>query len=160
MPSFLNAAENMLGICFAIIYRSHFQRDRPNILHAVWATAPATAGMLLSKLTGIPFSLEAHAYDVYENDGDWLLRSKIEQAKFIRTSTQMVQDYLERLGVSPNKIVLARRGFDSLPKKGKIREQRTPIRILSIGRLIEKKGSFTTNGYLFCLKKGFHSFYC
>ena len=139
-PSLLNAAENLLGACFAIVYRDHFLKEKPDLLHGIWATTPAIACMCLSQLTKIPYSMEAHAYDVYENGGDGFLEKKLENAKFVRTSTQTVQKKLQSLSKKPGKILFVRRGFDSIPQMEPIRVPRTPIRILSVGRLIEKKG--------------------
>ena len=34
-------------------------------LHAHWATQPATVALLVKRIAGIPFSLSAHAYDIY-----------------------------------------------------------------------------------------------
>ena len=76
MPSIRNAGEVFIRICFAILYARRFNRKRPALFHAPWATMPATAALLLSKLTGTPFSMGAHAFDIYANGGDWLLHEK------------------------------------------------------------------------------------
>ena len=131
----------MVGFAFAIIYFNHFNKQKPDLFHAIWCTMPATAAQLLSKLTGIPFSMEAHAYDLYENGGDWLLPSKLREAQFIRTSTQTAQEHLISSGADANSVFYIRRGLESFSKGLKrIRTPREPLRILSIGRLVEKKG--------------------
>ncbi len=66
MPSLLNGGETMLGLAFALCHAKRIARAerRPDLIHAGWATGPASAAQLLSALTGIPFSMGAHAYDV------------------------------------------------------------------------------------------------
>src|SRR5262245_30380189 len=57
-----------------------------NHLHAHWATGPATATMVLSRLLGIPFSFTAHAYDVWREQ--LLLPEKLRAATFAVTCTE------------------------------------------------------------------------
>ena len=143
MPSLINGGETFIGFCFAIIYAPHFKQEKPGHFHAVWASMPATATQLLSQLTGIPYSMGAHAYDVFEDGGDWLLQRKLEDARFIQTSTAFTAQHLRSIGAPPEKIIVIRRGLDHFPKyKAKRRSPRSPLRLLSVGRLIEKKGYF------------------
>jgi glycosyltransferase involved in cell wall biosynthesis len=142
LPSLLNAGETLLGLAFAICHAGHFNRadTRPELFHAAWATLPATAVQLLGELTGTPFSMGAHAYDVFRHDGDWLLRSKLGAAALVVTSSCSTRERLLERGADPNKTVLIRRGLDVLPERRPRRPDRSPMRILSVGRLIEKKG--------------------
>ena len=142
MPSLLNAGETLLGIAFAVCYAAHFCRpaNRPDLIHGVWATLPATAAQLLWELTGIPFSMGAHAYDVFRHDGDWDLASKLNNASRIITSSDSTRRRLLDRGADPKRTILVRRGLDILPPKRAPRSPRSPLRILAVGRLIEKKG--------------------
>ena len=143
MPSFINGGETLIGLCFAVIYACHFKQKNPCYFHAVWASMPATAAQLLSQLTGSHYSMGAHAYDIFENGGDWLLQRKLQDARFIQTSTAFAAQHLQSLGAKPEKIIIIRRGLDHFPDHKKImRSPRLPIRLLSVGRLIEKKGYF------------------
>lgn len=104
---------------------------------------PAAACWLLKEFTGIPFSIGAHAYDVFRNGGDWTLRHKLGQARFIHTSTNSARRRLIELGASQANVRLIRRGLDTLPEflpKPFPSEESATIRILSIGRLVPKKG--------------------
>jgi glycosyltransferase involved in cell wall biosynthesis len=141
-PSPLNVGETLLGLAFALCYAGRCSQasDRPDLFHAAWATLPATAAQLLSDLTSIPFSMGAHAYDVYRHGGDWDLAYKLRSADLVVTSTDFTRRHLLELGADPTKTVLVRRGMDALPAPCAPRANRTPIRILSVGRLIEKKG--------------------
>ncbi len=140
--SFLNLGENLLGWCFALIHAGHFRKSPPDIFHAPWATTPAAAAQMLTRLTGIPYSMGAHAYDLFENGGDGLLAEKIKEARFIHTTTQTARSRIIQKGADPGKIALIHSGIEQ-PMGDKIpRAPRSPLRILSVGRLIEKKGYF------------------
>ncbi len=139
-PSILNFCENLIGLSFAILYSEYFKANRPQMFHAVWATMPAAAARLLQTLTGIPYSMGAHAYDVYENGGDWILKEKLREARFIHTTTEATRKTLLSYGANPAKIHLIRRGLLPLPSLQPVRKSRTKVRLVSIGRLIEKKG--------------------
>lgn len=139
MPSIRNAGEVFIGICFAILYARRFNRKRPALFHAPWATMPATAALLLSKLTGTPFSMGAHAFDIYANGGDWLLPEKLIESVFIHTTTEAAARHLIEKGANKNNIVIIRRGLNFYPKLKTKRIVSHPLRILSVGRLVEKK---------------------
>lgn len=139
-PSWMNFWENMLGAGFACLFACEFRRQRPALVHAAWAGAPATAAWLLWRMDGHRFSAAAHAYDIFEHGGDWWLREKLEHAAFVHTSTQMGREALIARGLPAEKIVCVRRGLDRLPAFKSLRADRTRLRLLCIARLVEKKG--------------------
>jgi glycosyltransferase involved in cell wall biosynthesis len=139
-PSWLNFWENMLGAGFACIYAREFRRDRPAMIHAAWAGAPATAAWLLWRLDGHRFSAAAHAYDIFEHGGDWWLREKLEHAAFVHTSTEMGRRALIARPLPAEKIVCVRRGLDRLPAMKPLRPSRSPLHLVCVARLVEKKG--------------------
>ena len=139
-PSWLNFWENMLGAGFACLFAREFRRNPPALVHAAWGGAPATAAWLLWRLDGHRFSAAAHAYDIYEHGGDWWLRDKLEHAAFIHTSTDMGRASLGSRGLAADKIVCIRRGLDRLPALKPLRRDRSPLQLLCIARLVEKKG--------------------
>ena len=97
---------------------------------------------MLTRLTGIPYSMGAHAYDLFENGGDGLLAEKIKEARFIHTTTRTARSRIIQKGADPGKIALIYSGIEQ-PLGDKIpRSPRSPLRLLSVGRLIEKKGYF------------------
>ncbi len=135
----LNFWENLLGLGAAIA-REPFLRDcQPAMIHCVWSSAPAAFGWLASRLIAVPFSMGAHAYDVFEKGGDWLLASKAKDAAFIHTSTQSAARELLRFAPE-EKTHLIRRGLNTLPSLKPLRADRTRLRILCVARLVEKKG--------------------
>lgn len=126
---------------FAVCRANRIRQDKPDILHGVWATGPATAAAILGRLCGIPFSFGGHAYDIYRHGGDAFLEPKLRAASFVHTTTATSAEYLrERAGGAAIKIVLARRGLDQLPPKPARDTGPRPIRLLSVGRLVPKKG--------------------
>lgn len=139
-PSWLNFWENMLGAGFAGVFRSEFRRSPPDLIHAAWGGAPATAAWILHKLDGYPYSAAAHAYDLYEYGGDWWLEEKLSEARFVHTSTEMGQGSLLARGIPRERIRVIRRGLDRFPACRPLRPVRQPLRILCVARLVAKKG--------------------
>ncbi len=139
-PSWINFWENMLGAGFACLFAGAFRRDRPALIHAAWGGAPATAAWLLWRLDGHRFSAAAHAYDLYEHGGDWWLNDKLQHAAFIHTSTEMGRRALIERGLEAGKIFCIRRGLDRLPAFKALRASRTPLHLVCVARLVEKKG--------------------
>ncbi len=139
-PSFLNFWENMLGAGFSCVVAREFRRNPPALIHATWAGAPATAAWLLWRIDGHRFSAAAHAYDLYRHGGDWWLREKLECAAFVHTSTEMGRAELEERGLAPDKIACIRRGLERLPALKPLRAVRTPLHLVCVARLVEKKG--------------------
>ncbi len=126
------------AICLANVVR-----DRGIVhLHAHFAHRATQVTMLASMLTGIPFSFSAHAKDIYAaRTAD--LREKIRGATFVATCTRANQTYLQQL-VDPEdraKIHLAYHGIDpaKFAPNGRRCSGEAPL-ILSVGRLVDKKG--------------------
>jgi glycosyltransferase involved in cell wall biosynthesis len=139
-PSWLNFWENMLGAGFACISARSFRRDPPALIHAAWGGAPATAAWILWRLDGHRFSASAHAYDIFEHGGDWWLDEKLAHAAFVHTSTEMGRRALIARGLPPDRIACIRRGLDRLPALQPLRASRSPLHLLCVARLVEKKG--------------------
>jgi glycosyltransferase involved in cell wall biosynthesis len=137
-----NFWSNVWATIFAVCRAHRLRQHKPDVIHGVWATAPATAAAILGRLCSVPFSFGGHAYDIYRHGGDAFLEPKLGRTSFVHTTTAAAANYLrERAHGAPVKIVLARRGLDQLPPKP-VRDSTTPrpIRLLSVGRLVPKKG--------------------
>jgi glycosyltransferase involved in cell wall biosynthesis len=139
-PSWINFWENMLGAGFACIYARAFRRAPPQLIHAAWGGGPATAAWLLWRLDGHRFTAGAHAYDVFEHGGDWWLKEKLEAAAFVHTSTELARRELIARGLHPDRVVCIRSGLERLPALKALHPSRVPLRLLSLARLVEKKG--------------------
>jgi glycosyltransferase involved in cell wall biosynthesis len=113
-------------------------------LHAHFCHSATTVAMLASQLCGLPFSFTAHAKDIYVralNPGD-LLQTKMRRAKFVVTCTKANQTHLASLGVKETPIYAIYHGLDTrqfAPRAAAMEEPATPL-LLSVGRLVEKKG--------------------
>ncbi|MDX2110350.1 MAG: glycosyltransferase [Verrucomicrobiota bacterium] len=141
MTSALDVFENLWGWAAALMIETALKREKPDWIHAVWSTMPAAAALLLSRKLQIPWSFGAHAYDVFEHGGDMLLKDKAAEAAFIHTSTRATADGLVNHAVPARKIILIRRGLDTpMPELKSLRANRTPMRLLNVGRLVPKKG--------------------
>ena len=148
--SLINALEHLLGLSYAVVRAAEFRKDPPESIHAVWATGPASAALFLHHINSTPFSMGGHAYDLFRDGGDMLLLEKSQAAKFIHTSTSAARKELAQRGVKAEKIHLVRRSApvsqQTTSTSAFKRETsdssigKAPIRILSVGRLIAKKG--------------------
>ena len=112
-------------------------------LHAHFAHSPASVAMFASILSGRPFSFTAHAKDIYTSDPRQL-KEKAALAKFVVTCTEYNRRYLMALcDGEPGEIHRIYHGIDtgqfSLSPQG-LSKAEPPYRILTVARLIAKKG--------------------
>jgi colanic acid/amylovoran biosynthesis glycosyltransferase len=139
-PYTLNWHENLLGIGAAICLESHYRKQPVAEFHAVWGSLPAMTAWALSELLHIPFSMAAHAYDIFERGGDRWLKEKIQAASWVQTSTEYAYRHLLEKGASSEKTFLIRRSLEPFPVFTPRAQLRKPLRMVSVGRLVEKKG--------------------
>jgi glycosyltransferase involved in cell wall biosynthesis len=114
-------------------------------LHAHFSHDPATVAYFAGWLAELSYSFSAHAKDIYLEDHDFL-REKIWRAKLVVTCTNYNRDYLLRLAGNDAAVSRAYHGvnlktFVPAPPT-RPSNHLCPV-ILSIGRLVPKKG-FTT----------------
>ena len=110
-------------------------------LHAHFASDPAGVAELVSKLTGISYSISAHAKDIYLSSPA-SLRRKINGARFTVTCTEYNRRHLAGIAAPEATVLRMYHGIDlDRFQRGSItaRANATPL-ILSVGRLREKKG--------------------
>ncbi|MGD2099844.1 MAG: glycosyltransferase family 4 protein [Desulfobacterales bacterium] len=124
-------------------------------VHAHFAHSPASVAMFTSMLSGLPFSFTAHAKDIYTSDPRQL-REKIRLAKFVVTCTDYNRRYLKKLsdGVA-RPIYRVYHGIDTQlfsQHPGHTVKVKTPYHILTVARLIAKKGLPTVYHALKMLK--------
>jgi len=126
----------------AVTLAHYFRKQKIQHIHAHFATLASYMALSIHLLTGIPYSFTTHAKDIYTDEVDQsLLARKIEGTKFVVTVSDFNQKYLSNLfqGRFDHKILRIYNGLDleifkedSLPRE--------PNLILSVGRLIPKKG--------------------
>ena len=112
-------------------------------LHAHFAHSPTSVALYASELSKLPFSFTAHAKDIYTSDPEQL-REKIALARFVVTCTEYNRRHLLRLGGGlKTPIHRIYHGIDTgfFANGGAIRAVVSPpYHVLSVARLIEKKG--------------------
>src|SRR5262249_49994112 len=96
----------------AVYLAEQLQTEGITHLHAHWATYPATVAYTVHLITGLPFSISAHAYDLYMVQR--MLPAKVRAARFVVTCARTNAQFLRRLvgaELSP-KIVVNYHGVD------------------------------------------------
>lgn len=150
--SWTNYGENALGIAFGFRFARKFRAAGCTSIHATWATAPGMVVWLVDQLTGIGYTMEAHAYDVFRDGGDAFLETKLAGARAIRSSTEATAAELRlrlsrfnvSLGNARPTVHCIRRGLTGIPefKSPQSCSNAQRLRVITVGRLIEKKGYF------------------
>ncbi len=112
-------------------------------LHAHFAHSPTSVALYASRLSGLPFSFTAHAKDIYTSEVGQL-REKIALARFVVTCTEYNRRHLLRLGEGLRTPVhRVYHGIDTqlfANGSGVRSAPAPPYRLLTVARLIEKKG--------------------
>ena len=116
-------------------------------IHAHFLHTPASVARYASALLGIGWSFSAHAKDIWTTP-EWEKREKLADARFGMTCTRVNLDHLTALAPSPDTVELVYHGLDlgRFPARVPERPPRDgsdpshPVKILSVGRLVEKKG--------------------
>lgn len=108
-------------------------------LHVHFAHVPAQIGMYASALAGVPFTIMAHANDIFERG--LLLDRKAERAVRMLSISEHNRAYLERIGVVPDKLAVLRCGVSFTGRQSSPAwAAKDSYRIGTLGRLVEKKG--------------------
>jgi glycosyltransferase involved in cell wall biosynthesis len=112
-------------------------------IHAHFASYPAAVALLASRFTGIPFSFSAHANDIFADISPyWRLQTRA--ARFVTVCSQAGLTRARELcrAEDAEKLHLVYHGVDlerfSAPARGPAPDG--PVRLLSAGRLVPKKG--------------------
>lgn len=114
-------------------------------LHVHYLHTPASVARYAALMTGRGWSFSAHAKDIWTTP-QWELRAKLADAAWGVTCTAANRDYLQSLTDRPNSVRLVYHGLDfsRFPAAGAPRGHdggaRGPVRILTVGRAVEKKG--------------------
>lgn len=124
------------------VYAAFLLRHQPGgHLHAHFVDRAATTALVVSRLLNMPYSVTAHANDIYVNP--LLLPEKMAEAKFVATCTQYNETHLANLNGRDlrHKLHCIYHGlevdhYQPLPRK---RPFTTPL-LLAVGQLKEKKG--------------------
>ena len=108
-------------------------------LYIHFAHKPGTIGRFAARLAGVPYALSCHAKDIWLTPADEL-RRKLRDARIVMTCTREGAAELERHAAGATPVRLVYHGTE-VPA---VRADRVlapgPPRILTIGRLVPKKG--------------------
>jgi glycosyltransferase involved in cell wall biosynthesis len=109
-------------------------------LHAHFLHTPASVTRYAAKLLGLRWSGSAHAKDVWTTP-EWEKREKLADCEWLVTCTEVNRAHLAHLA-PPGKVELVYHGLDlsRFPKKNHSAKSGEPSMILSVCRLVEKKG--------------------
>ena len=110
-------------------------------VHAHFATQPATVGLFLAEILGVGYSFSAHAQDIF-TDAAHLMEVKLPEAEFVAVCTAYGLETLARRHplTSAGKLQLVYHGLDVDRYRPTPHPERHVPVILSVGRLVEKKG--------------------
>ncbi len=114
--------------------------------HAHFAHTPASVARYTSILLSLPFTISAHAKDIWTTP-DWDLRKKLKEATWTVTCTKTGADRLSELAPSAA-VHLSYHGLDldrfppAPPRQGTRdgKDPDDPVRLVSVGRAVPKKG--------------------
>jgi glycosyltransferase involved in cell wall biosynthesis len=112
-------------------------------LHAHFLHTPASVTRYAALLRGLPWSGSAHAKDIWTTP-EWEKREKLASCEWLVTCTAANNAHLSALA-PPDRIDLVYHGLDfsRFPpmERNPTNNGNNPVVILSVGRLVEKKGT-------------------
>ena len=113
-------------------------------LHAHFVHTPASATYYAHLITGLPWSCSAHAKDIWTSP-DWDKREKLATLDWLVTCTRDGYEHLRAIArpADRDKVHLVYHGLDfaRFPEPPlAMRDPAVPLRLLSVGRAVPKKG--------------------
>jgi glycosyltransferase involved in cell wall biosynthesis len=115
------------------------RREPVALIHAQWIQSSGTVGMYGAWLLDVPFSFTGHAADLFRDRV--ALEDKIRRAAFIVCISRFHRDFYRQFGAPDDKLHIVYCGIDAEQFAFRPRERGADRpRVLSVGRLIEKKG--------------------
>jgi colanic acid/amylovoran biosynthesis glycosyltransferase len=125
----------------AIVLARHVRTQGIEHLHAHFATSATTVTRLAARFAGISYSFTAHAKDIFHEEVSTKdLAEKLRDAAAVVTVSDYNVRYLkEQFGEDAQHVVRIYNGLD-LEAFPYFAPNERPRRIISVGRLVEKKG--------------------
>ena len=138
-----NVRGRIAGIAHLIVachWARGLRREQVSLIHSQWIHSCGTIGMYGAWLLGVPFSFTGHAVDLFKYRV--ALEDKIRRADFIICISTFHREFFKQNSARDEQLHIAYCGID--PRLFSPRPQHSkrqgPFRILSSGRLVEKKG--------------------
>lgn len=75
------ALGSLRWLAVALHFAERLRADPPDVVHAHFASLPATVGLLLAELLGLPFGFSTHARDLYAEPVAW--QPKVRRARHV-----------------------------------------------------------------------------
>lgn len=118
----------------------HVRRERIDHLHAHFAAMPAQAAWTVARLTGVTYSVTAHAHDVFIHRLG--LRTRLRDASFAVAISDFHRPLLATLGADPRRTPTIRMGIDvgAYPYRPRARSADQPAHVLMVSSFREYKG--------------------
>jgi glycosyltransferase involved in cell wall biosynthesis len=121
--------------------------DNGGWLHVHFIHTPASVGAYTHLLTGTPWTISAHAKDIWTSS-DRDLSRKLDSARWAVTCTASGYEHLRNLAADKGSVHLSYHGldltrfphFDAERPINDGSDPEHPITVLSVGRAVEKKG--------------------
>lgn len=116
-------------------------------LHVHFIHTPASVASYASQISGMPWTVSAHAKDIWTSK-DWDLSEKLARADWAVTCTAVGYEKLNSLSGGRGNVNLSYHGLDlerfpHFDGERSVRDGKDtadPVRILSVGRAVKKKG--------------------
>lgn len=110
-------------------------------LYVHFIHTPGSAARYCATMRGLDWGASAHARDIWTTD-DWEKREKLAEMSFLATCTAANADHLRDLANDPGKVDLVYHGLDltRFPEPPARAPHDGPLRLMSVGRLVAKKG--------------------
>jgi colanic acid/amylovoran biosynthesis glycosyltransferase len=125
---------------YSVILAKQLLKTGVQHIHVHFAHVPADIAMYAASLSGISFSVTAHANDLFERA--WLLPEKVDRAKFFVTISEFNREFLRRQGCDVDQVAVVRCGADVEYFNCRKKPGMSDVpKIGFIGRLVEKKGA-------------------
>lgn len=117
------------------------------LIYAHFLHTPASVARYAAMMRQLPFAISAHAKDIWITP-EWEKQEKLAACAWLTTCTATGADHLRAIAPDPGRVHLNYHGLDltRFPATGQTPSGRDgsdpadPVRILSVGRLVAKKG--------------------
>ncbi len=159
LPGYRRALRSFLADLRRDFTRNRFRRfgqglviaaeyaPRLSFLYVHFIHTPASAARYAAQMTGLGWAVSAHARDIWTSPA-WELREKLGECRWCVTCTAGGREELARHAPDPSKVHLVYHGLDlsRFPPPPENRTARDgtdpadPVRFLTVGRAVAKKG--------------------
>lgn len=123
---------------------SAFKKGKIVWAHAHFGGNATTTIWILNRIIGLKYSFTPHAFELYQKKNiDNLLSLKIRNAEFVVAISEFNRRFLQKIINESNekeKFPIIHYGVNKVSYKNRCQDYISPYQLLSVGRLVEKKG--------------------